>query len=134
MVRGYRVLLILGVLSLSNGCLRKQQWEVAPPIWPRYVVEGVVLDSLTHEPIWEARIILVPIRLLFPDSMMPETAYTDANGYFQFPSIPAAWLSMSVDHYAHKPIEGKYLVIQRDRYLEIYLAPRIGKRGESTGP
>lgn len=124
MARGYRVLLIAGVLTAWTGCLRKQRWEVAPPIWPRYVVEGVVLDSTTHNPIWEAEVILQPVQLLFPDSMQPETTQTDANGYFQFPSVPAAWLQISVNHPDYKPLQGKSLVVQQDRYVELYLVRR----------
>ncbi len=132
MVRDHRVLLMVFGLILAEGCLKKQHWEVAPPIWPRYVVEGVVLDSVSHQPIWEAEVILVPIRMLFPDSMQPETTYTDAQGYFQFPSIPAAWLAVFVYHDAYKPIEGKNLVVQRDRYIELYMAPRIAKGSRSS--
>jgi len=124
MARGYRLLLIAGILTFWTGCLRKQQWEVAPPIWPRYVVGGVVLDSTTHNPIWEAEVILSPVQLLFPDSMQPETTWTDANGYFRFPSIPAAWLKITVHHSDYISLEGKDLVVQRDRYVELYLARR----------
>ena len=117
-----RVGAVLLTLLLVEGCLRKQDWEVAPPQWPRYRVEGIVRDTLTQEPVTGARVTLVPFLVLFPDTAETLRATTDVEGRFRFPSVPAMWgvLRVSSPGYREK---AKEVVIQTDRYFELYLVP-----------
>ena len=114
------VLLILGLL-LIGGCLKKQNLPVEPPEWPKYILQGVVRDSITHEPIVNAMVILSPYQVLFADTMAPETTYTEWNGFFSFGLVPAVWGRLSISLPGYIPYNHD-LVIQRDRYIEVYLA------------
>ncbi len=120
MVRINALLLILGLL-LTDGCLKKQNLPVQPPEWGTYLVQGVVRDSLTYEPIYHAMIVLSPIQVLFADTMEPETTYTGVNGFFSIGPVPAVWGELKAISPGYRPYY-KTVVIQRDRYFDIYLS------------
>jgi hypothetical protein len=119
MARVYLILLIL----LLPTCLKKQDWKVEPPVWPRYVVEGWVYDSATGFPIESVVVQLTAIRILFPDSIDQDTVtYTNVLGYFVFPSVPALMGELHFRRWGYQEYT-KRIVIQRDRSFDIYLTP-----------
>ena len=127
MDRNRLAVVTLGLLVLlMPGCLKKQSWEVTrPPVWPRYLVEGTVVDSITHDPLEQVEVTLIPVRFLFPDSFDTLVDTTDYLGRFSFGRLPAsAVLLQCVDLLArpYRPLSER-VVIQQDRNLTVLLPP-----------
>ncbi len=117
------VAIILAIL-LGPGCLHKQPWEVTrPPVWPRYRIDGTVVDAETQEPLSWIQVTLTPKRFLFPDSFPTTVCTTGFLGKFHF-EIPAAVVQLSFEDLqgGHWP-QTLLLVVQRDRQISVALGP-----------
>lgn len=84
------------------GCFKKQDHKVVAPEWPHYRFGGVVLDSVTKNPIDGCMVTLSVGHLLYDynEPLNSFTYVTDSSGTFIFTGVPAT------DHYklsAYKP-------------------------------
>ncbi len=127
MDRNHLALVTLGLLVLlMPGCLKKQSWEVTrPPVWPRYLVEGTVVDSITREPLEQIEVTLEPVFFLFPDSFDTLVDTTDYLGRFSFGRLPASAVRLMCVDLLERPYRpfSESVVIQRDRNLTVLLPP-----------
>ncbi len=112
------ILYFLIILLFGVGCLKKQNWTIEEPQWPRYKLEGWIFSSDVG-PIKNTMLVLIPMIFLFPDTMPPETTYTDSTGFFSFGEVPA--LQGYIRVYYDTSIYGIRVVIQHDRRDTFYI-------------
>ena len=90
-------------LLFSFGCFKHQEHEVIEPEWPRYKLGGVVVDSITKEPVDGCLITVRAVLLMYAgvDTFKSATTVTDSSGTFLFESIPpgAHFISFEKEEY-----------------------------------
>ena len=98
-MRGWALKVISLSLLCSFSCFKHQEHEVIEPEWPRYKLGGVVLDSLTKNPVDSCVITITTAISAYP--FMKATAMTDSSGTFLIDSVyPGAyWVKVQRKNY-----------------------------------
>jgi len=78
-----------------------------------YTVGGVVIDVMTKSPIRNAQV-----------SLDDRTAYTDAEGKFEFTDVAQGVYTLTVQADGYRPYSAK-LTVDRDIYVTIELTPIV---------
>ncbi|HID93986.1 MAG TPA: carboxypeptidase regulatory-like domain-containing protein [bacterium (Candidatus Stahlbacteria)] len=102
-------------LFLGIGCLKKQHHEILKPRWPRYKFGGIVLDSITKNPVNGCIITVIPHELVYSeDCFTGAVGTTDSCGTFLFPSLPVGdyWINFEKESYC--PYADRIMVYHRD--------------------
>ncbi len=87
--------LFAGVLALCTGVPLRAQTQQAAAASPGFAIEGVVVNSVTGQPVREARILIAPVSA----RSSVETVITGADGRFSFAHLGAG--KYSIEGSAH---------------------------------